>query len=300
MERKTRIMTKKNSFPVLVTVIALCCLSVWLAVALTPNQRLRLDFSSVETVRETIDLYRDVGFDPIRDIRKPNPKLPPIFLTGLPVDMASIPNPDTRKAIFVSIVLPHILYANERLRADRRRLQRLNNYISLGRTLRRKDSRWLKSMANIYRTSHMDTGRLLRQVDIVPPRLAIAQAAQESGWGTSRFARGGNALFGQHAPIGEGTIQAGKNANVALKAFDTLQASVSEYMLNLNRHRAYREFRATRADMRSSKRPIDAVALAKTLIRYSEEGRIYVKHLRSLMNTPEIASTMNAAFAKPP
>jgi Bax protein len=283
-----------------VTVIAVCCFSVWLAVALTPNQRLGLDNSSVETVTETIDLYRGVGFDPIGDIRKGDPKLPPIFLTGLPDDLAAIPNPNTRKAIFVSIVLPHILYANERIRADRRRLQRLNNDINRGRELRRKDRRWLKIMAKTYRTSPMDTGRLLRKVDIIPPRLAIAQAAHESGWGTSRFAQAGNALFGQHAPVGKGTIQAGQNANVALKAFDTLQASVSDYMRNLNRHRAYREFRTTRADMRASKPRLDAVALAETLVRYSEEGRVYVKRIRSLMNIPEVASTMNAAFAKPP
>ena len=145
----------------------------------------------------------------------------------------------------------------------------------------------------------MDTDELLRRVDIVPPRLAVAQAVQESGWGTSRFAQAGNALFGQHAPVGEGAIQASGNANVALKAFDTIQASVRDYMRNLNRHRAYRGFRAARAGMRASKRPLDAVELAGTLGRYSEEGQLYVERLRTVMNMPEVKAAKNAVFALP-
>ena len=155
-------------------------------------------------------------------------------------------------------------------------------------------------MAKNYRTRQMDTEELLRRVDIVPPRLAIAQAVQETGWGTSRFAQAGNALFGQHAPLGAGSIQASGNANVALKSFDTLQDSVRDYMRNLNRNRAYRGFRAARAaGMRSSQRPLDEMELVGTLALYSEEGGVYVERLRTVMDIPEVRAVKNAGFADP-
>ena len=280
--------------------LAVAVLPVWLAVTLLPEQGgLWVKNTSVDTVAETIDIFKKWGFDPQKDIIGNDPKLPPIFLTDLPDDLRAVSDPDIRKAVFISIVLPHVLFANERIRADRQRLQRLHRSISKERTLRTRDRRWLEQMAKNYGTRQMDTGELLRRVDIVPPRLAIAQAVQETGWGTSRFAQAGNALFGQHAPLGAGAIQASGNANVALKSFDTLQDSVRDYMRNLNRNRAYRGFRAARAGMRSSQRPLDERELVGTLTRYSEEGEVYVERLRIVMDIPEVRAVKNAGFTDP-
>lgn len=292
-------MTSPSKFLTLLAALAVFVVPVWLAVMLLPERGLRLDNSSAGTVAETIELFKESGFDPQTDFGSADPELPPVFLTELPEDLKAVPDPDTRKAVFVSIVLPHVLYANERIRADRRRLQRLHRNIAEKRPLRSRDRKWLEEIARTYRTAPMNTKELLLRIDIVPPRLAVAQAVQESGWGTSRFAQAGNALFGQHAPVGEGAIKASRSDNVALKAFDTLQASVRDYMRNLNRHRAYRGFRAARAGMRASGRPLDAVELAGTLGSYSEEGRLYVKRLRGVMNLPEVRAAKGAAFAAP-
>tara|TARA_B100000676_G_C18090781_1_gene859510 strand:+ start:2054 stop:2938 length:885 start_codon:yes stop_codon:yes gene_type:complete len=280
--------------------LAVAVLPVWLAVTLLPNQGgLRIKYTSVRTVAETIDLFKENGFDPQKDISGNDPELPPVFITDLPDDLKAVPDTDIRKAVFISIVLPHVLFANEKIRADRRRLQQLHRSIAKERTLRTRDRRWLEQMAKNYRTSRMDTEELLRRVDIVPPRLAVAQAVQETGWGTSRFAQAGNALFGQHAPLGAGSIQASGNAKVALKSFDTLQDSVRDYMRNLNRNRAYRGFRAARASMRASQRPLDEIELVGTLALYSEEGRVYVERLRTVMYLPEVQAVKHAGFVDP-
>ena len=280
--------------------LAVAVLPVWLALTLLPNQgELRIKYTSVVTVAETIDLFKEMGFDPQKDISGNDPELPPVFITDLPKDLKAVPDPDIRKAVFISIVLPHVLFANEQIRADRRRLQRLHRSIAKERTLRSSDRRWLEQMAKNYRTRRMDTEELLRRVDIVPPRLAVAQAVQETGWGTSRFAQAGNALFGQHAPLGSGSIQASGNANIALKSFDTLQDSVRDYMRNLNRNRAYRGFRAARASMRASQRPLDEMELVGALTRYSEEGGVYVERLRTVMDIPEVRAVKNADFTDP-
>ena len=85
--------------------------------------------TSVDTVAETIDIFKKMGFDPQRDIIGNDPKLPPVFLTDLPDDLRAVSDPDIRKAVFISIVLPHVPIANERIRADRQRLQRLHRSI---------------------------------------------------------------------------------------------------------------------------------------------------------------------------
>ena len=94
-------------------------------------------------------------------------------------------------------------------------------------------------------------------------------------------------------------IQASGNANVALKSFDTLQDSVRDYMRNLNRNRAYRGFRAARAGMRSSQRPLDEIELVGTLALYSEEGGVYVERLRTVMDLPEVQAVKHAGFVDP-
>ena len=287
-------MTNLNKIIGIAAAVAVAAIPVWVAVALLPDDRDRTSGATAATVSQAIDMFKDRGFDPRKDLRSAEPELPPVFLAELPEDMKAVPDSRTRKTVFVSIVLPHVLHANDRLRKDRLRLQRLDAALQKGQKLRSRDRRWLVEMSTIYRTKPMDTRELLKRVDIVPPRLAVAQAAQESGWGTSRFAQAGNALFGQHAPVGAGSIRAAGDRNVALKAFDNLQSSVRDYMRNLNRHRAYRGFRDARAGLRRSGRPLDADILVGALRSYSEEGALYVTRLRNLMAQPEIAAVKNA------
>ena len=254
--------------------------------------------SSAATVREAIDTFKKEGFDPEAALKEGTIRIPQVFLAELPDDLRSVKDNDRRKAVFVSIVLPHVLRANDRLREDRARLERLQRANEAEKTLRRRDRRWLVKMARVYRTKPLAFDELLRRVDVVPPRLAIAQAVQESGWGTSRFARVGNALFGQHAPVGAGTMRARNDSAVAMKAFDTIHLSVLGYMRNLNSHRAYAAFRETRSKMRRSGGPMDAMILAEALGRYSEEGGLYVTRLKSVMQLPEVAAAKRARLAE--
>jgi Bax protein len=289
----------RNSIALAVAGVAVAGLTVLLANHLVSESRSRgWPTSSADTVREAIDAFKEEGFDPEAAQTEGSMRIPQIFLAALPGDLPSVKNVDRRKAVFVAIVLPHVLRANDRLREDRARLERLRRADQAEKTLRSRDRRWLAQMANIYRTRPMEFDELLRRVDVVPPRLAIAQAVQESGWGTSRFARIGNALFGQHAPVGAGAIRARGDSAVAMKAFDTIHRSVLDYMRNLNSHNAYREFREARARMRRAGGPMDGMILAESLGRYSEEGVLYVARLKSVMRLPEVAVARGARLAE--
>ena len=289
-----KVMKNWDKAATLAICIAITALPVWLAVTILPERRLSL---TVDTVADLINLYKKMGFDPQTSIQNDNPKFPRFFLRNLPRDLPVEPDPKKRKAVFISIVLPHILDANEHIRLDRRRLQRLRKFIAMGRDLRWRDQQWLDELARTYRTNAGNTAELIKRVDIIPPRLALAQAAQESGWGTSRFSQIGNALFGQHAPVGKGSMTAIRNTGVALKTFSNLQESVRDYMRNLNRHRAYRGFREIRAEMRSQQNPLDDLKLVGSLSNYSEERGIYVKRLTGIMNLSELRRTNHAKLA---
>lgn len=292
-------MMSRNDIVLAVAGVAVAGMMILLADRLVSESKSRgWPTSSADTVREAIDAFKEEGFDPEAALKEGSMRIPKIFLAALPGDLGSVRNVDRRKAVFVAIVLPHVLRANDRLRQDRARLERLRRADRAEKTLRSRDRKWLAHMAKVYRTKPMAFEELLRRVDVVPPRLAIAQAVQESGWGASRFARAGNALFGQHAPVGAGTIRARGDSAVAMKAFDTIHRSVLDYMRNLNSHRAYREFRNTRAKMRRAGGPMDAMILADSLGRYSEEGALYVARLKNVMQLPEVAAARGARLAE--
>lgn len=285
----------RNSIALIFAAAAIATGPVVLALNLLPDGRHgRMATTRADTVAEAIDLFKDEGFNPEVALKAGGPKIPPVFLASLPDDLISIPDSGQRKAVFVTVVLAHVLWANERLRTDRGRIERLQQVNLAEKTMRTRDRKWLLRMAKKYRTKPMAFDELLRRVDVVPPRLAVAQAAQESGWGTSRFARAGNALFGQHAPVGKGAITAKGDAAVGMKAFETIQRSVLGYMQNLNSHRAYSGFWDMRAEMRRNGRPMDALALAGSLGRYSEEGALYVDRLRTIIRMPEVAAARGA------
>ena len=128
-------------------------------------------------------------------------------------------------------------------------------------------------------------------MDIIPPALALAQAAEESGWGTSRFVIEGNALFGQWTVEGDrGIVPARRDADRShkIKAFETLLDAVRAYARNLNTHRAYRKLRTQRQRMRLDGTPIRGRRLIETLTSYSERGVDYVKDLRAIMTVNKL------------
>ena len=209
--------------------------------------------------------------------------VPPVFLARLPTVLRHAPPGPTRKGLFIRVVLPLILEANRAISADRRRLLALTDRDG---AVQAADQAWLAGLAARYWVDDRDMERLLRRVDTVPPSLALAQAAIESGWGASRFALQGNALFGQWTwKAGEGMTPTRRadGAFHAVKAFPRLGDSIGAYMLNLNRADAYRGFRARRAELRRRSAAPAGGILAETLERYSTERQRYVLKLAAII-----------------
>jgi len=117
----------------------------------------------------------------------------------------------------------------------------------------------------------------LQKIDIIPISLVLAQSAVESAWGESRFAREGNNLFGEWTWGEKGMIPEGReeNAKHKLRIFDTLDDSIARYMLNLNRHRSYAEFRRLRAEYRKEGEPFTGLIAATTMTNYSQMREAY-------------------------
>lgn len=259
---------------------------------------------SVERVREIFSLY-DYALEDVRE----GEAVPPIFVRAVPGDIDEVVDTDVRKKVFAQTVLPLILRTNAEIAADRKRLLSLISASGgdLG-DVGMRDRRWLGKLADRYGLGEIDLELLQRRVDIVPPSLALAQAANESGWGTSRFARQGNALFGQWVWNTEDGIEpenpqdTGKAYSV--RSFPDLAGSVDAYVHNLNTHRAYYDFRSRRAQQRANGERPDGLALAGTLLAYSQRGEDYVEELRGMIRFNDYdvldsarLTTMSAAAA---
>jgi len=226
--------------------------------------------------------------------------VPRVFLTSMPHDLADVPEVSFKKSVFFKSVLPLVLQVNENILHDRERLKGIAKQAKQGQTISAEDRLWIAMMSKRYKTERGDYETLLRRVDIIPPSLALAQAAKESGWGTSRFAQLGNALFGQWTWSEEDGIKP-KNreegADHLVREFDTLLDSVEAYMLNLNRHNAYRELRSLRAGMRKRGESLDGEKLAEGLKRYSELGMEYVERIRSMISYNQLLALDDAELA---
>jgi len=215
-------------------------------------------------------------------------EVPRLFLASLPVDMGGIREIEARKRLFLKAVLPLVLQVNEEIRADRRRLWDLRYRLRVGEKLDAGDRLWLMVAAERYRVNAENPDDLARRMDVVPPSLALAQAAIESGWGTSRFALEGNALFGQWTFSATGDLKPLRrdlDKRHRARAFARLLDSVRAYMRNLNTHRSYRAFREARSRMRRDGAPLDGSLLASHLDRYSEQGETYVTTVRATIGS---------------
>lgn len=223
-------------------------------------------------------------------VREGGAKVPRVYLAALPSGMKKLAPTARRKALFIRAMLPLVLKANEEVRATRRRIETLRATLARHGKLSDSDHEWLLDVADRYRVGPVESlealnfERLLQRVDVVPPSLAITQSILESGWGTSRFARQGNALFGQRTWDAETPgLKPRKADGFKVRAFETLGASVRAYIHNLNTTKAYAALRARRAEMRREDGRIDGYRLAGALQSYSEEGAKYVRKLRDLM-----------------
>ena len=238
-----------------------------------PTDTVRL---SANTINQ---LFKDTKYN-LENVRK-NKIVKPINLSLLPSEIRNIESTKKKKNLFIKIVLPLILEENNRIKFDRKKLFKILN--------KNKNSdaekRWLNSKFKQYGVLNKDLSTLKVRMDIVPVSLAIAQAAKESGWGTSRFAIEGNALFGQWTWSGEGIKPAGIDSEEKHKVmkFKVLKASVRAYQRNLNTHGSYKEFRSERANMRDSDEELDSLILADFLDKYAATGKEYTKIIKQII-----------------
>ena len=220
----------------------------------------------------TENLFEDLGYD-LKGVRA-GQKVKPIYLTKLPRDLKSLGDTKKKRELFIKIILPLILNENEKITKDRKKLFKI-----LGKNFNTAGERvWLRRRFKEYKIDDGDLSKLKMRMDIIPVSIAIAQAANESGWGTSRFALEGNALFGQWTWSKKGISPKNKDPNKSHKVlqFQVLKASVRAYKNNLNTHNAYREFREARAKIRQEEKQIIGLELTKYLKSYAAIGEKYV------------------------
>ena len=237
------------------------------------NDSVRLNASTIK------QLFEDTGYN-LNDVRK-NKLVKPVALTLLPQEIKMIENSKKRKEFFIQIVLPLIIEENNNIKLDRKTLFTIINKSNNSNT----EKQWLEKKYKQYGVKSGDLSSLKIRMDEIPVSLAIAQAAKETGWGTSRFALEGNALFGQWTWSGEGLKpkEAKEGEKHKVMKFNILQASVRAYQRNINTHSTYKDFRKARAKLRDNNKPLDSIELSKHLNKYAETGNQYVEVLQKII-----------------
>jgi Bax protein len=242
------------------------------------SKKLGLDFQQVISI---INLFEKSGYN-LEKVREGEP-VANFFLAKFPQGISELDSIEQRKRIFIQILLPIVLSENEKIITDRRKLVTIINRKSF-----KKDADWLNEKFQQYKVKNNNPKELLLKMDIIPPSLAIAQAAYESGWGTSRFAIEGNALFGQWSwKESNGMIpeDRGEDEKHEISKFNQIRYAVSAYKNNLNTHPFYEEFRKERARQRAGRLSgsISGMKLIEHVHKYSIRGNDYVLGLKKII-----------------
>jgi len=238
-----------------------------------PSDAILLSAATIE------ELFKSTNYN-LKDVRK-NKLVKPISLDLLPKEIVKIENVKKRKDLFIQIILPLVIDENNSIKLDRMKLFSILNKSKNTKA----EQEWLNVKFKQYGVVNKDLSTLKIRMDEVPVSMAIAQAAKETGWGTSRFAQEGNALFGQWTWSGEGIkpADAGDDSTHKVMRFKVLQASVKAYQRNLNTHPSYKGFRSVRAELRDEGKKLDSMILSEYLDKYAETGKKYVKILQQII-----------------
>ncbi len=238
-----------------------------------PTDTVRLSAQILE------ELFKSTNYD-LKDVRK-NKLVKPISLTLLPNEIKKIESSQKRKDLFIQIILPLVIKENQNIKLDRKKLFKILNKSKNTKN----EKQWLNLKFKQYGVVNKDLSTLKVRMDEVPISMTIAQAAKETGWGTSRFALEGNALFGQWTWSGEGIKPSGADDSTTHKVmkFKVLQASVRAYQRNLNTHSSYKNFRSARAELREEGKKLNSITLSEHLDKYAETGKEYVKVLQQII-----------------
>ena len=235
---------------------------------------------NTETV---LTLFEDLEYD--LDNVRDKKKVKPIYFTRLPKDLINIKNVREKKETFLQILLPLIVAENGKIKKDRKYLFKIlkNNETP-------ESKKWLNKKYKSYKVSSKNINELIEKIDIIPTSIALAQAAKESGWGTSRFALEGNAIYGQWTWSGDGIepLEKTKDQNHKILKFPLLRASVKAYIINLNTHRGYKSFRLKRAELRKQNKKLSGIDLIHELENYAQTGKEYTKILEQIIKQNDL------------
>ena len=252
------------------------------------KQRLEVKRKSVDEVilpnlnlkTETVlNLFKDVEYD-LGKVRSQK-LVKPIYFTQFPRDLDALQSTKLKKETFIKIVLPLIVAENERILEDRKKLINLADK----KFTTDLEKQWIRQKLLEYKVKKGDLKELIVRMDIIPTSIALAQAAKESGWGTSRFALEGNAIFGQWTWSGKGIapLDRESNKNHKILKFPILRASVKAYQNNLNTHKSYQKFRQKRLNLRNKNKKVSGLELTETLNNYAQTGLEYTKILNQII-----------------
>ena len=226
-----------------------------------------------------LNLFEDVDYN-LNKVRYEK-VVKPIYFTQFPKDLDEIQSVKLKKETFIKIVLPLIVAENEKILDDKYKLKKITSK----RNTTDNEKQWLRQKFLEYKVKGGDVKELNIRMDIIPVSIALAQAAKESGWGTSRFALEGNAIFGQWTWNGKGIepLLKDKSKSHKILRFPILRASVKAYQNNLNTHKSYVKFREKRKNLRDKNKKINGLELSKTLSNYAQTGSEYIKILAKII-----------------
>lgn len=201
------------------------------------------------------------------------------FESGFGEDYYKIKDTKVKKTAFINILLPKIKKAEKRILSERNFIKLFfKKYIFSSSHVSRSELVRLINISKKYRIKHIyDESKYLEKIDAIPVSMVLAQSAVESAWGNSRFAKDGNNLFGEWTWGKKGIIPEGRDENAThkLRIFDSLDDSISQYMLNLNRHNSYEDFRKLRASYRSTGKKLTGIDASRTMTNYSQMREKY-------------------------
>ena len=252
----------------------------------SPSQVTELVLPNLNIKTETVlSLFEDVEYD-LKTVRYQK-RVKPIYFTQFPKDLDEIKDTKLKKETFIKIVLPLVVAENEKILNDKIKLRKIMSK----KMTSDKEKSWLRLKLREYKVKNSDISELDKRIDIIPVSIALAQAAKESGWGTSRFALEGNAIFGQWTWTGQGIepLNKGKHEGHKILRFPILRASVKAYQNNLNTHKGYSEFREKRHNIRKRNKSIKGLDLTDTLDRYAQTGKEYTDILEQIIKQNDLS-----------
>jgi Bax protein len=272
------------------------------------KEGIKLPKISANKISKIFNVY---GYD-IRNVAR-NKKAPQIYITQIPNDLDKISDVKRKKELFVEMMLPNVLKVNNEILAERKEFLEVFNKIKKNQKITDEERNYIEEKAKKYKvkskffpSNEQRYINLVEELDYrinyIPVSLAIAQAAIESGWGQSRFAKEGNSLFGQWSWDGTGIIPKDREEGESyrVKTFKDIQSAVRSYALNLNSHLSYKQFRINRYLILQRQNFIYGKNLVPNMILYSQLREKYLGLLKSVINSNKLTLLDRASLDNSP